>query len=300
MSNSLSWQARIVKFALHRTLRKIMRADLPPVILRQKIEQPGFLKRVFIKNQGGSGKKTLNGVNVQWAGDPASKKVLLYFHGGGYVFGSPSTHRGLADRIARTFDARTVIPDYRLAPENPFPAAVDDAFACYQGLLETGMDAEDIVIAGDSAGGGLTAALLLKIKDEKSPMPAGAMLLSPWLDLTCSGETLDTNEDYEDMLSGKMIRMAPAYYHTTTPPDHPYVSPLFGDLQGLPPILVQVGTKELLHSDSTRFVDKAEAAGVSVELQEFHLQPHVFQIFFAFVPEARTAIDRLGAFARGL
>ena len=126
---------------------------------------------MLVKKQGAHSKNTLNGVNVQWAGNPAGKKVLLYFHGSGYIFGSPTTHRGLADRIARTFEARTVIPDYRLAPENPFPAAVDDAFACYQGLLETGMAAQDIIIAGDSAGGGLTAALLLKIKDENNPCP---------------------------------------------------------------------------------------------------------------------------------
>ena len=225
---------------------------------------------------------------------------ILYFHGGGYIFGSATTHRGLANQIAMTLDARTVIPNYRLAPENVFPAAVDDAFACYEGLLQTGMDSKDIIVAGDSAGGGLTMALLLKLKDKNQPMPAASILLSPWLDLTCSGESLDAHAEDEDMLSSKMIRLAPAHYHGDTPPDHPYVSPLFGVLKGLPPILVQVGSKEALHSDSTRFVEKAKAAGVRVELQEFYKQPHVFQIFFSFVPEARTAIKNMGIFVKKL
>ncbi len=300
MLERLSWRARFVKFALRRTIKKIMSSDLPIEMVRDKLDSPSFFKKLLIKGDVCGITEVFNGVKVEWVGDMKSKKVLLYFHGGGYIFGLPKTYCDLASAIGTAFDACALIPYYRRAPENPFPAAVDDAFACYEGLLAKGIDAKNIIISGDSAGGGLSMALLLKLKDEKRALPCAAILLSPWLDLTCSGKSFVTEADNEDVLTNKLTKRATAYYHRDTPAEHPYVSPLFGDLKGLPPILVQVGTQEILYSDATRFVKKAQAAGVDAKLEAFYALPHVFHLFFGFVPESREAVRKIGQFIKAL
>lgn len=237
-----------------------------------------------------------NGVPADWvsAGGGESDRVILYLHGGAYVIGSRNTHRGLAGRIARASGARVLLPEYRLAPEHPFPAAVDDAVSCWRWLLEQGHKAERMAIAGDSAGGGLAMATLLALKAAGAPLPACAVGLSPWLDLEGTGPTAEPGAVDDPMLSRDGLLESGRQYAPANPGD-PLASPLNGDLAGLPPLLLQVGTREVLLSDSTRFAEKAQAAGVDVTLEVEEGLIHVWQMFPG-VPEADSAIERVGAF----
>ena len=202
---------------------------------------------------------------------------MLYLHGGGYVLGSLDTHAELMGRIAASCRAPVLGVDYRLAPENPFPAAVDDAVASYERLIEQGIKPEAIVLAGDSAGGGLALACMLALKAAGKPLPAGAMLLSPWSDLTATGESINTRAEVDPMISPELLQPMADTYVGKDDAANPLISPLFGDLAGLPPLLIQVGDFEVLLDDSTRLATAAEAAGVSVELEIFDGGFHVFQ-----------------------
>ncbi len=236
------------------------------------------------------------GVPADWisvAGSEADR-VVLYLHGGGYVMGSRNTHRGLAGRIARAARARVLLPEYRLAPEHPFPAAVDDATTCWRWLLSQGHASEHMAIAGDSAGGGLALATLLASKAAGDPLPACAVALSPWTDLEGTGPTARPGAVDDPMLTPEGLRTSGRQY-AGTDLRHPHAAPLHGDLGGLPPLLLQVGTREVLLSDSTRFADKARAAGVEVTLEVEDGLIHVWQMFPG-VPEADSAIERVGAF----
>ena len=220
---------------------------------------------------------------------------VLYFHGGGYVAGNLDSHTELMGRIARACRAPVLGIDYRLAPEHPHPAAVEDAVASYERLLGNGIDPSRIVIAGDSAGGGLTLACMLALKAAGKPLPAGAILISPWTDLSGSGASMQTRREADPMLSGDVLApMAAAYANSRSLTD-PGVSPLFGDLAGLPPLLVQVGDDEVLLDDATRLAERAETAGVSVQLHVFEGAFHVFQID-PRPPESREALEEMAAF----
>ncbi len=236
------------------------------------------------------------GVPADWVSVDASEpdRVVLYFHGGGYVMGSRNTHRGLAGRIARAARARVVLPEYRLAPEHPFPAAVEDATACWRWLLSEGHAPERMAIAGDSAGGGLTLATLLALKAAGDPLPACAVGLSPWTDLEGTGQTAEPGAVADPMLTPEGLRSTGRQY-AAADLRNPFAAPLHGDLAGLPPLLLQVGTREILLSDSTRFAEKARAAGVDVTLQVEEGLIHVWQIF-PDVPEAQIAVKRVGGF----
>jgi len=213
--------------------------------------------------------------------------------------GSLNTHRQLAGWIAKAAGARVLLADYRLGPESPFPAAVEDAVAAYQWLLGQGVDAAGVAIAGDSAGGGLTAATLIALRDRGLPMPAAGVLLSPWTDLALTGESLTSRAALDPMIAGAagVSNMADAYL-SGADPRTPLASPLYADLAGLPPLLIQVGTEEVLFDDSIRFDAKARAAGVDVTLEPWNGQVHVFQSFAFMVPEAREAIARIGEFVK--
>jgi acetyl esterase/lipase len=236
------------------------------------------------------------GVLADWisvAGD-ATERVVLYLHGGAYVLGSRATHRALAGRIARASRARLLLPEYRLAPENPFPAAVEDAVSCWRWLVSEGCPPDRMAIAGDSAGGGLTLATLLALKAAGDPLPACAVGLSPWTDLEGTGPTAEPGAVDDPMLTVDGLRTSGRQY-AGADLSNPLASPLHGELDGLPPLLLQVGTREILLSDSTRFADKARAAGVEVNLEVEEGLIHVWQMMPG-VPEAQSAIDRIGAF----
>ena len=223
-------------------------------------------------------------------------RTLLYLHGGGYCIGSLKSHRGLATDLSRAAGVRVLLLDYRLGPEHPFPAAVDDAVAAYRTLLDGGAEARHVAIAGDSAGGGLTVAALLALRDAGLPRPAAAVLLSPWLDLALSGASMDGKAAIDPMVQrAPLQRMADAYL-AGADPRAPLASPLYADLTGLPPLLVHVGSAETLHDDATRFAARARAADVDVTLEVWDDMIHVWHAFGFILPEARAANQKIGAF----
>jgi acetyl esterase/lipase len=240
-----------------------------------------------------------DGVPAEWTAAPGADadRVVMYVHGGGYVIGSLDSHRELVARIARAAGSRALAVDYRLAPEHPFPAAVDDAVTAYRWLLAQGVAAKRIVIAGDSAGGGLTLATLLAIRDQDIARPAGGVCLSPWVDLEGTGESMTTRDALDPMVHKDGLLETAAHYLGGADARTPLAAPLHAELAGLPPLLIQVGTSETLFDDSTRIAAKARAAGVDVTLEEYDELFHVFQVF-AMLPEAREATDRIGAFVR--
>jgi monoterpene epsilon-lactone hydrolase len=225
-------------------------------------------------------------------------RTLLYLHGGGYYFCSPATHRVITLGLALAAAAPVFVPDYRLAPEHRFPAAVEDALAAYRGLLAAGVPAGSIVLAGDSAGGGLALALLLSLRQAGDPLPAGAVLFSPWTDLAATGPSLVRNDRTDPMFHGSHVGTGALIYLGDTPPTEPLASPLYADLTGLPPLFVQASDSEVLLDDSTRLVEKARRAGVAVEFRAWHGLPHVWQFFANFLPEGRAALNEAAAFIR--
>jgi epsilon-lactone hydrolase len=242
----------------------------------------------------------VDGVRGEWIEVPESsdRLTILYLHGGGYSIGSVNTHADLVSRIARASGARALSMDYRLAPENKYPAAVEDATTAYKWLLKQGVRPESIVIAGDSAGGGLTAATLLNLKKLGEPMPGGAVLLSPWVDLAGTGESMTTRADKDPMIVPDPLNQMAKLYAGDTDITDPGVSPVYGDYSGLPPTLIQVGDHEVLLSDSTRYAERAKAAGVDVTLEVWDEMIHVFQIFAGMLSEGQEAIDKIGAWVK--
>ncbi|PCE31740.1 alpha/beta hydrolase [Burkholderia ubonensis] len=228
----------------------------------------------------------------------ASGRTLLYFHGGGYYFCSSRTHRQLVFGLTKRAGVRSFSLDYRLAPEHRFPAALDDALAAYRRLLDAGTPPESIVLGGDSAGGGLALATLVALRDRGEPLPAGAILFSPWTDLAATGDTLRTNDGIDPMFASAAFPKAAKLYLGDASPTHPYASPLYADFTGLPPLFIQVASNEVLLDDSRRVADKAKAAGVAVEIEIRPDVPHVWQLYAPMVPESRQALDRAAAFLR--
>jgi acetyl esterase/lipase len=225
-------------------------------------------------------------------------RAILFLHGGGYVFGSPRSHNDLGEFLARAAGIPVYLLDYRLAPEHPFPAPVEDAVAAYRWLLEQDIKPERIAISGDSAGGGLTLATLFAIRDQKLPLPACGVPLSPWSDLECTGETMVTKAKDDPMVQRDLTRQLSDLYAPGGNLKDPLISPLHGDYKGLPPLLIQVGERETLLDDSLRVADRAKKAGVDVTLEVEPGQIHVFQIFANRLDEAVAAIDRMAAFIR--
>ncbi len=242
---------------------------------------------------------TIDGMKAEWLIPRAahdSSRVLLYFHGGGYAAGSINTHRPHISQLAHLANVRTLMIDYRLAPENKFPAPIEDAVKAYDYLLAQGYKPEHIAFGGDSAGGGITLGTLLWLRDHQRPLPQCAICLSPWTDLTTSGESFKTKDKEEPMLIAEAMPYWAANYMGDADLRNPYASPLFGDLRGLPPIYIQVGTAELLLDDSLRFAQKAKAEGVDVSIDVYEGFFHVFQAFFMILCTARRANKKLAAF----
>jgi len=243
---------------------------------------------------------TANGVKAEWisAPDADSGRAILYLHGGGYVIGSIATHRSLAGRLSRAAKARVLVIDYRLAPEHPFPAAVDDSVAAYRWMLAQGIKPSRIAVAGDSAGGGLTAATLVAIRDAKLPLPGAGALLSPWVDMEGIGESMTTKDNVDPMVhKDGLLGMAKAYLGGQNPRT-PLAAPLYADLTGLPPLLIQVGTSETLLDDASRLAERAKKAGVNVTYEPWEKMIHVWHIFAPMLDEGQQAIERIGAFVR--
>ncbi|WP_165831984.1 alpha/beta hydrolase [Aliidiomarina sp. B3213] len=227
--------------------------------------------------------------------EKTSDKTILYLHGGGYVFGNENTHRQVVDGLALICNATVLMPFYRLAPEHPFPAALNDALTAYNDLLSLGVKPENIMIAGDSAGGGLAVALALELRNQSLPMPALLTLFSPWADLTVNLESHRSNAKIDPMLVPKGLHSCARAYCQNTPRNHPQCSPLFADLTGLPPIHIQVGSDEILIDDARKLHENAKKAGVETTLEVFEGMWHVFQLHSHQLPEATEALEKVSA-----
>jgi len=238
-------------------------------------------------------------IPAEWASAPGSddRRVVLYLHGGGYVSGSIASYRSLSARIARAAASRVLTIDYRLAPEHPFPAAVDDAVAAYRWLLDNDVNPACIALAGDSAGGGLTAATLVAIRDAGLPRPAAGVLMSPLVDLEGTGESMVTKAAEDPIVQKANVAIVRLYLNGADPRT-PLAAPLYANLDGLPPLLIQVGTAECLLDDSTRFAERARAAGVDVTLEQWDKMIHVWQLFAPLLDEGQQAIDAVGTFVK--
>lgn len=238
------------------------------------------------------------GVSAEWsvAAGVDEAKVVLYVHGGGYVMGSAGSHRDVTGRLSKAAGARVLSLNYRLAPEHPFPAPVDDAVAAYRWLLAQGISPGNIALAGDSAGGGLAIATLLALRDAGEPLPAAGIGISPWVDMEGTGESMTTRAAVDPVVQKEGLLGMAKLYLGDADPKNPLAAPLHADLAGLPPLLLQVGDAETLLDDSTRLAERARAAGVDVTLKVWDEMPHVWHLFAPILPEGRQAIDEIGSF----
>jgi epsilon-lactone hydrolase len=247
--------------------------------------------------KGSDGNSNFEWLSV-WPDD--KRKTILYIHGGGYVLGSLSSYRNLGLDLSKSTGCKVLNLNYRLAPESPYPAAIDDVLHAYKWLLEQGEKPEDIIFSGDSAGGGLTIASFMKIRDQKLPMPKAGICFSPWTDLTFSGESPRENWKTEIMVNPLH---PPGWVNSYVGKDsakNPYISPLFGDVSGLPPLLIQVSTAEAIYDDSTRFANLAANTDTKITLQEWDDMPHVWQMMASVLPEGRDALNKVGKFVEAL
>jgi epsilon-lactone hydrolase len=289
--------AAVLRFVLRLVMLPTFRAGRPLPSQRTRLEA---ITRVLLPaRQVGHAPGVLGGVPgefVRVAGQAADRHAILYLHGGAYCVGSPRTHRALATHLARRTRATLFVADYRLAPEHPFPAAVDDAVAAYRGLLERGHAHGDLAIVGDSAGGGLALATALKLRDLGLPLPAALVVFSPWVDL--DDPERGPAPAGEVMVSAAWTDECARLYLGGHDARDPYASPVHGDLRGLPPVLVQVGQDELLLGDSRRLAAALAQAGVGVQCTEFPRRWHVFQANAGLLADADRALDAVSAFLR--
>lgn len=240
------------------------------------------------------------GVAAEWVSAPGADpgRAVLYLHGGGYVIGSVNTHRAFAGMLSRAAQARVLVIDYRLAPEHPHPAAVEDAVSAYHWMMSSGLSASRIAVGGDSAGGGLTVATLVAIRDAGMTMPAAGVCLSPWVDMEATGDSMTTKADVDPIVQKPALLQMAAMYLGGRSPRTPLAAPLYADLSGLPPLLIQVGTAETLLDDATRLAERARKAGVNVTYEPWEGMIHVWQLFAPVLDEGGQAIDRIGEFVR--
>lgn len=292
-----SWQSHILKL-IFRLRRIISPPDDKLDVVKARSDSEALASKFKAKVQFTSTPVVLNSVPGEWIKPhgPLTECIILFFHGGGYYSGSIVSHRYLVANIANSARARALIIDYRLAPENPFPAAIEDAITAYQWLISNGYNSNHIVVAGDSCGGGMAISILISQRDANEPLPAAAVCLSPWLDLACTGESWKGNAD-KDLMNDLGSNLESArYYLGETDPKTPLASPLYADLKCLPPILVQVGSDEIILSDSTSFAEKAQAAGIDIQLEVWEGMQHEWHFAANFMPEAQQAVDQIGEF----
>jgi acetyl esterase/lipase len=293
----MSIRATIISFVIRHTMKKQF-ANIDDVeAFRARMKTSARMTPAIPTNVSCT-PVDVDGVACEWiTGEHTIQdRVLMYLHGGGYVFGGPDSHRDVAYRLGAASGMRVLLVDYRLAPESQFPAALEDATSCYRWLLEEGFAPEKIAIGGDSAGGGLTVATMVNLKNLGLALPGAAILLSPWTDLSGSGDSVIKNARSDPMLSAAALDTFATFYLGDRDRRAPLASPLFADLSGLPPVLIQVGSTEILLSDAQRLADKIRAAGGKALIDVWPKMPHVFQVFAARIPEGKRAIVKLGDF----
>ena len=300
-----SWVARLLAPILRRYMKERLRRLASGDRVDLAVVERSRARLERIARLGGTRERgvriercSLAGVPVEVVTprDPRPGVHLLYVHGGAFALGSPRTHRSITRHLALATRARAIVPEYRLAPEHPYPAALDDVLAVYRGLLAQGVEPGHIVCAGESAGGNLVLALAHALQASDEPQPAGLVCMSPWADLACTGESLAKHRDLDTMVPVEAMPLAVRMYAGGHDLRMPTISPLYGDFRGLPPILVHVSSSEVLYDDALRVVRAAEAAGVSAELRVWPLVPHAFPAFVDILPEARAAVADIARF----
>lgn len=297
-----SVRGRIASSIVRLIVKGWARGDPPAVVRRARrvFGMPNFALRLYSRGiavesiSERSGNQTIKGEWILPAGSSDSEHVILYLHGGGYVSCTPQTHRPITTSLARLARCRVFSLDYRLAPEHPFPAAVDDAAAAFRWLVANGVSADNIAVAGDSAGGGLALALMLRLRSGGHALPACGVCLSPWVDLT--GADVYRNGGSGVMFQAAKVATFAAFYLNGAAAENPEASPLFADLSGLPPLLIQVSSSELLLDDAVRLHRKAKRCGVASRLRVYPDLPHVWQILTPLLSEAKTALLEISAF----
>ena len=295
----MSLRAELIRLVLRHSVKRASRAEVGIKLMREEFSA----SKRFIAGAAKGTKATnldvggVEGVQITVPRSLGSHHIL-YLHGGGYVSGSSAYYRDFIWRIADASTACVLCVNYRLAPEHPFPASLDDAVNAYSWLLAQGAAPERIAIMGDSAGGGLAFAALLRLKAQGLPMPAAIVALSPWTDLALTGESFRANAYNDPMLKPERAVNCARMYLAGADARDPYASPLYGDLHGLPPALIQVGSDEILRDDSVRMADRLRAAGCAVEIEIWPRMPHVWQVYARAIPEGRQAIERIGNFLR--
>lgn len=284
----------LLETALRQTMNRLVKPALNPAIpvsVQRTIVRQAY--RSSVPPRGASFQSTsIGGItsNRTTFGKP-DPGAVLYLHGGGYLIGSSTTHRGITGHLAKTSGCSVVTPDYRLAPECPFPAALDDAEACWNGLIAEGLKPEQIAVAGDSAGGGLSVALAMRLRDKGQALPASLTVFSPWVDLT---QAQLYSPECEPVLQLGWTGKAARLYAGQEPLTNPLISPVFGDLGGLPPLLIQVGSQEILLNDAERLADVAHRDGVTTRLEVFNSLWHVFQVHSGQLDRATEAMETAG------
>jgi acetyl esterase/lipase len=294
----MSWQGRVLSQVLKRTLKPMMFSSRPTParmgISAWALEASSVLMPVPRANITPS-----TGPRGEWVeADNAGQRYVIYLHGGAYIAGSPRTHRPLTAALARQAGARVLVLDYRQAPQHAFPAWVEDSVAAYRHLLEEGVSPAHIVLAGDSAGGNLVLVTLLHLRELGLPMPAGGICLSPWTDLSCSYPSHRHNAHCEAMLNPGGIRALGHRHIGGHDPKHPLLSPAHADLTGLPPLMLHVGTTEILLDDARAIRRNAKRAGIRLQYREWKEMPHVFPLFHRFLPEGRKALAQMADFVK--
>ncbi|MES2488324.1 MAG: alpha/beta hydrolase [Pseudomonadota bacterium] len=293
-----SLRARFLRHGTRFLLQPVLSGSLSPERQRARLTLITRLMKFLAPRGTLATQETLGGVPMEWVENIHSgvQGYMLYLHGGAYVIGSPQSHRNLTAHLAKHCALRVAVIDYRLAPEHAFPAAVDDALAAYRGMLDMGIEAQDVIIAGDSAGGGLTLACALAAREAGLPLPAALVCMSPWTDLTNVSESMQKNAATEVMLSYNGIQTYTQQYLQGADPRTPFASPLHADLKGLPPTLIQVADIEVLYNDSTRYAEASKKAGVETVLQVSPDLWHVWQLYAGQMPEADDAIWHIAQF----
>lgn len=292
-----SLQSYTIRYYLHYLKRKTQHKTLDIRRARQVLETIG--KRSPMAENTQTEKLSASGIPAEWVRTPQSQagRVVMYLHGGAYLAGSLASHRGLASQISHYAQAEVLQVDYRLAPEHPFPAGLEDALTAYAWLQQQ-FPPSQIVLAGDSAGGGLALATLLKLREERHPLPAALVLLAPWVDLEARSPTLEKLAHKDPILSSDRLRESARVYCGTHSPQSPFISPVNADLSGLPPVLIQVGTLDILLGEAEQLAQKIQAQGGKVQLEVWKNMIHVWQFISDRLPEARKALQNIGAFIR--
>ena len=299
----MSLRLAFVNLYLRRMVRPVLGRMTDPVAARRNLERsaamiPGLPRdtRYLSDSVPGPG----GPIPVEWVsrGQAERRRIVLYLHGGAYLMGSPRTHRSITAILARETGMRVMVPDYRLAPEHPAPAAVEDALAAYATLLAQGYEARHIALAGESAGGGLVFALLLMAQKKGYPLPGCVVGFSPWVDLAHTGKSINENATTEAMLPAERVNEVAAFYIGEGDPRDPLISPLYGDFENPPPAFITVGEQEILRDDTLRLTDRLREAGGEVVAHPVPKVPHAWQFFGPHLPEARASMKAAAAFIR--